>query len=129
MSLEPGLTYDHEFEVTDDLTTDVAGSVATRVLATPRMIGVMEGTSMRAIWNALPEGSTCLGYEVSIKHVSAAPIGARCVATATLTEVIDGRKLRFDVSVTLDGKVVGTGTHERRVIDASRFDGRNTPGA
>ncbi len=123
--LSPGLSYDHEFSVTDDLATDVGGSVANRVLATPRMIGVMEGTSMRAVWPALPEGATCVGYEVCVKHVSSAPLGGDCVCSAVLTDVIDGRKLRFDVKVTYDGRTVGVGTHERRIINAGKFDGRN----
>lgn len=125
MSLQPGLVHEREFEVTDDLATDVGGSVANRVLATPRMIAVMEGTSMRAVWSELPEGATCVGYEVCVKHVSSAPLGGKCVARAELTDVIDGRKLRFDVEVTYEGRVVGTGTHERRIINAGKFDGRN----
>lgn len=125
MSLTPGLSFEYEFEVADDLATDVGGSVANRVLATPRMIGVMEGTSMKAVWSELPEGATCVGYEVCIKHVSSAPLGETCVCTALLTDVIDGRKLRFDVKVTYDGRTVGVGTHERRIINASKFDGRN----
>lgn len=128
MSLSPGLSFEYEFEVTDDLATDVGGSVANRVLATPRMIGVMEGTSMKAVWSELPEGATCVGYEVCIKHVSSAPMGEKCVCTAVLTDVVDGRKLRFDVKVTYDGRTVGVGTHERRIINAGKFDGRNQTG-
>lgn len=125
MPLEPGLRFELPFEVTEDLATDVAASVARRVLATPRMIGVMERTSMQAIWGELPEGATCVGYEVCIKHVSPAPYGSKCICTAELTEVEDGRKLRFNVEVKYDGRVVGTGTHERRIINAEAFDDRN----
>lgn len=125
MPIEPGLTHENHFEVTEDLSTDVAGSVANRVLATPRMIAVMEGTSMLAIWDQLPEGATCVGYAVNIKHVSSAPLGGKCVCTATLTEIVDGRKLHFDVAVTYDGRTVGVGTHERRIINGNKFDGRN----
>ena len=128
MSPEPGLSYEHHFEVTDDLSTDVAGSVANRVLATPRMIGKMEFTSMRAIWEALPEGATCVGYAVNIKHVSSAPLGGECVCNATLTDVKDGRKLIFDVEVKYDGRTVGIGTHERRIINGAKFDVRNDAG-
>ncbi|MFT4048718.1 MAG: hypothetical protein QM648_02665 [Solirubrobacterales bacterium] len=125
MALEPGLTHERAFTVTEDLSTDVAGSVANPVLATPRMIAVMEGTSMLAVWNELPEGSTCVGFAVNIKHVSSAPLGGECVCSATLTDVVDGRKLHFDVEVMYDGRTVGVGTHERRLIGGSTFDGRN----
>ena len=36
---------------------------------------------------------------------------------STLSEVVDGRKLRFDVEVTEGERTIGVGTHERRVID------------
>jgi fluoroacetyl-CoA thioesterase len=58
-----------------------------------------------------------VGFEVCIKHVGGAPEGARCTVHARLTEVIDGRKLRFDVEVREGDRVLGVGTHERRVID------------
>lgn len=125
MALEPGLTAEYFFEVTDDLATDVAGSVANQVLATPRMIGVMERTSMQAVWEHLPEGATCVGYAVNIKHVSSAPFGGECTSTAVLTSVESGRKLHFDVKVEYDGRTVGVGTHERRIINQSKFDKRN----
>jgi predicted thioesterase len=32
-------------------------------------------------------------------------------------EVVDGRKLRFDVEVTEGERTIGVGTHERRVIE------------
>lgn len=128
MALEPGLRHDLSFEVTEDLATDVAGSVANRVLATPRMIAVMERTSMQAIWDALPERATCVGYAVNIKHVSSAPLGGECLSTAVLTSVDEGRKLHFEVEVKYGDCVVGVGTHERRIINAASFDGRNSSG-
>jgi fluoroacetyl-CoA thioesterase len=125
MPLEPGLTHEHRFEVTDELSTDVGGSVANRVLATPRMIGQMEYTAMQAVWSDLPAGATCVGFAVNIKHVASAPVGGQCVSVATLTDVQDDRKLHFDVEVKYDGRTVGVGTHERRIIHGSTFDGRN----
>jgi fluoroacetyl-CoA thioesterase len=37
--------------------------------------------------------------------------------SAELREVVDGRKLRFEVEVRSGERVIGVGTHERRVID------------
>lgn len=126
MSLQPGLTHQRSFTVTEDLTTDVAGSVANRVLSTPMLVKSMERTAMAAIWDDLPEGATCVGYAICIKHVSSAPLGGHCQATAELTEIVDGRKLHFDVRVEFDGRTVGIGTHERRIIKAGSFDKRNS---
>lgn len=128
MPIEPGLTYEHHFEVTDELSTNVGGSVANRVLATPRMIGRMEYTAMQAVWDQLPEGATCVGFAVNIKHVGSAPVGGECVSTATLTDVQEGRKLHFDLEVKCEGRTIGVGTHERRIINGAQFDGRNAAG-
>lgn len=125
MALQPGLKAEYEFTVDDGVATDVAGSLGNRVLATPRMIGMMERTAMKAIWGELPEGATCVGYEVCVKHIASAPFGASCVAFAELTEVAAGRRLRFDVCVKCDGRTIGVGTHERRIINAGKFDGAN----
>ncbi|MDX6659284.1 MAG: fluoroacetyl-CoA thioesterase [Solirubrobacteraceae bacterium] len=51
-----------------------------------------------------------------VKHVAAAGEGATCRVRATLREVIDERKLRFDVEVAEGERTLGVGTHERRVI-------------
>ena len=40
--------------------------------------------------------------------------------TARLREVIDGRKLRFDVEVREGERTIGVGTHERRVVPIAR---------
>jgi predicted thioesterase len=65
----------------------------------------------------LPDGKVTVGFEVCVKHVAAATKGARCTVHARLREVVDGRKLRFDVEVREGGRTIGVGTHERRVID------------
>lgn len=119
MSLEgltPGLAREHEFEVDGRLLTDVGGTIGASVLSTPGMIAMMERTAALLVWEHLPEGSATVGFEVCVKHVAGAGEGARCTARVTLREVVDGRKLRFDVEVREGGRTIGVGTHERRVI-------------
>jgi fluoroacetyl-CoA thioesterase len=118
--LEPGIEGRHEFEVKDRLLTDVGGTLETSVLSTPGMIAMMERTATRLVYPLLEEGFASVGFEVCVKHVGAVREGGRCVARARLEEIIDGRKLRFSVEVTADdGRTIGVGTHERRVIPAS----------
>jgi len=64
----------------------------------------------------LPEGSATVGFEVCVKHVAAAAEGSECKVRATLKEIADERKLRFEVEVTEGERTIGVGTHERRVI-------------
>lgn len=80
---------------------------------------MMERTAARLAQPALEEGKATVGFEVFVRHVGAARKGDRCAAHARLEEVVDGRKLRFAVEVTADdGRTIGLGRHERRVVDA-----------
>jgi fluoroacetyl-CoA thioesterase len=120
-ALQPGIEARHEFEVAGRLLTDVGGTLGFSVLSTPGMIGMMERTAAMLVHPLLPEGQATVGFEVCIKHFRGAPEGMTCTARAKLTEVVDGRKLRFDVDVTDAGGVtLGAGRHERRVISAQR---------
>jgi fluoroacetyl-CoA thioesterase len=116
-SLAPGIERSDEFTVAAPLVTDVGGTIGTGVLSTPGMIGMMEGSASMLAYEHLPEGRATVGFEVCVKHVAAAAEGATCRTHATLREVVDGRKLRFDVEVTEGERTIGVGTHERRVID------------
>jgi fluoroacetyl-CoA thioesterase len=119
-SLEPGLERVDEFVVEGRLLTDVGGTIGISVLSTPGMIAVMERNSAVLSYENLPGGSATVGFEVCVKHVAAAAEGARCRIRSTLREVIDGRKLRFDVEVTEGERTIGVGTHERRVIEVGK---------
>lgn len=118
-SLEVGMEATHDFEVDGRLLTDVGGTLGTEVLSTPGMIAMMERTSAMLVRPALPDGKATVGFEVNVRHVGAARKGDRCHVHSRLEEIVDGRKLRFKVEVTTDdGRTIGVGRHERRVIDA-----------
>jgi fluoroacetyl-CoA thioesterase len=116
MALETGARREDEFVVEGRLLTDVGGTIGSSVLSTPGMIGMMERTCAVLAFEALPEGSATVGFEVCVKHVAAVGEGATCIARAELREVVDDRKLRFDVEVVEGDRTIGVGTHERRVI-------------
>ena len=109
-------TRETEFTVEGWLLTDVGGTIPVKVLSTPGMIGMMERTAAMLALEQLPDGKATVGFEVCIKHVAGAFEGATCVARATLREVVDGRKWRFDVEVVEGERTIGVGTHERRVV-------------
>jgi fluoroacetyl-CoA thioesterase len=117
VSLEPGMKNEHKFTVDGRLLTDVGGTIGVSVLSTPGMIAMMERTSAMLVYPELPDGKATVGFEVCVKHVGAAGEGATCTAHAELKEIVEGRKLRFDVEVTEGDRTIGVGTHERRVID------------
>jgi fluoroacetyl-CoA thioesterase len=117
MGLEPGMERTEEFVVEGLVVTDVGGTIGVSVLSTPGMIGMMERCSSILAFENLPDGKATVGFEVCIKHVAGALEGTTCVVHAKLREVVDDRKLRFDVEVTEGERTIGVGTHERRVID------------
>jgi fluoroacetyl-CoA thioesterase len=126
--LEPGITREDEFTVEDRLVTDVGGTIGVRVLSTPGMIAMMERNASLLAYERLPEGSATVGFEVCIKHVAGAVEGSRCTVSAVLREVVDGRKLRYDVEVREGDRTIGVGTHERRIIDVAQHAGATAGG-
>lgn len=115
-----------DFLVQGPLLTDVGGTIAVNVLSTPGMIAMIERNCAILALEHLPESSATVGFEVAIKHVAAALEGVRCEAYARLHEIVDARKLRFKVQVRAldgddpEGRVIGLGSHERRIIDVSQ---------
>jgi fluoroacetyl-CoA thioesterase len=123
MTLEPGMDRSQEFVVEGRLLTDVGGTIGASVLSTPGMIGMIEGNAAALAFESLEEGKATVGFEVCVKHVAAAAEGQTCTAYAKLREVVDGRKLRFDVEVKEGERTIGVGTHERRVIEIGAVTG------
>ena len=116
MPVEVGMSAEQSFVVEGSLTTDVGGTLGFSVLSTPGMIGMMERTAAMLVFPELEDGQATVGFEVCVKHVGGVGAGATCVSRATLREIVDGRKLRFDVEVLEGDRTIGVGTHERRVI-------------
>lgn len=117
-----GLKEKQEKTVTMNDTAKVFGSGAAEVFATPMMIGLMEAASMNAVKKYLPEGFSTVGISVNIKHISATAVGKRVWAEAELVEV-DRKRLVFKVDAYDEDKKIGEGTHERFIIDESKFMG------
>ena len=92
---------------------NVAGHVAK--FSTPSMILLMEQASMNALDEYLEEGQTSVGFEVNVRHVAPADIGATVTARAELTEV-NRNRLTFRVEAYDGDRKLGQGTHRRAII-------------
>jgi fluoroacetyl-CoA thioesterase len=118
-ALEVGIVAVNEFDVEGGLLTDVGGTLGRAVLSTPGMIAMMERTAAMLVYPRLADEQATVGFEVCVKHVAGASQGLRCIARARLDEIVDERKLRFSVEVVSDdGRTIGVGTHERRIVEA-----------
>jgi len=120
LAIHPGVSRSDEFVASDRLLTTVGGTIGVAVLSTPGMIAMMERNAAILALEHLPQGKATVGFEVCVKHVAGAVEGATLTAHAVLREVADNRKLRFDVEVREGDRVIGVGTHERRVIDVAQ---------
>jgi fluoroacetyl-CoA thioesterase len=60
---------------------------------------------------------------VDVVQQAATPEGFRVTASAEVTKV-DGPRIDFRIEATDGTQVIGTGTHERRVINLAKFSER-----
>jgi fluoroacetyl-CoA thioesterase len=102
------------------------------VLATPVMILFMENAALDAIRKYLPAGESALGTLVNIRHLAATPAGQRVTAEAVVTGV-EGRRIVFAVTARDETQEIGSGVHERAMVDlrrlTQRLDDKRKPGA
>lgn len=121
--LHPGLSGTAEILVGTRDTAPHVGSGKVKVLATPVMVSLMEEAALNAVEGLLPAGHQTVGTRLDITHVAATPVGLRVKAGAEVTRV-DGRRITFRVWADDERERIGEGTHERIVIEVSRFDRR-----
>ena len=92
------------------------------VLSTPSMISEMEETCRQLVKEEciVDSGWDSVGTLVNIKHLAATPVGAEIILKAKIVS-FEGRRVLFEIEA-LDGiERIGEGTHERSLIEISRF--------
>jgi fluoroacetyl-CoA thioesterase len=100
-------------------------SILPPVFSTPYLILIMENAALNAIKQYLEAGESAVGTRVDVRHLVATPVGRQVVGHAEVTGT-DGRKIFFRVWALDGNEEIGTGTHERMVIDISRIIERMT---
>ena len=101
-------------------TADYVGSGSLLVYATPCMVALMEGAACEAIEEALADGTTTVGMELSISHLSATPVGLEVRAEAEVTAV-EGKIITFSVTAYDEAGKIGEGTHKRCIVSSQKF--------
>ena len=107
-------------EVTDKVTAAAVGSGMLPVFATPSMIALIEKAAAESVVPQLEAGMTTVGTRLDVAHTAATPVGMTVRAVTELTE-IDGRRLIFTVHAFDDAGEIGSGTHERFIVNAEKF--------
>ena len=122
-NLQPGLKGNIQRTVTEKDTATHVGSGNASVLASPVMICWMEVAAMETADPQLPQGYRTVGIHVDVKHIAPTPLGMRVTARAELLKV-EGKVLTFRVTAEDEKEVVGEGTHQRAIIELTRFQER-----
>ena len=92
------------------------GSGRLKVLATPRLVVLMENAAMLTVAPSLSPEETTVGGQISITHLAPSAVGTEIAVTAVL-EKVEGRKLTFSVSAKEGDKLIGEGTHIRFIVN------------
>ncbi|HET7745864.1 MAG TPA: thioesterase [Vicinamibacteria bacterium] len=90
------------------------------VLATTRMIGLMEVAAGRAMRPLVGPGEMSVGVEVNVVHSAPTPVHATVRAVATYRGR-EGKLYLFEVVAYDDGGEIGRGTHKRAIVNANRL--------
>jgi predicted thioesterase len=120
MPIRAGQKLSQDFLVQEQHTAVHLGSGSVQVLATPMMIAFIENTALKLLGQSLEEGYSSVGTRVDIRHLAPSPLGNRIQVRTEVDQVV-GQKVNLQVEVWDSGTLVGSGTHERYVIDIKRF--------
>ena len=126
--LKPGMTFQYSYAVTRERTVphlypDIEEALAMpEVFATGYMVGLLEFACIKFInphidW---PRRQT-VGIHIDVSHTAATPPGMTVTVKGRL-EKVDGRKLRFSLEAFDDRDRISSGTHDRFIIDAEKFN-------
>ncbi|HYF81902.1 MAG TPA: thioesterase family protein [Clostridia bacterium] len=118
--LKTGMTAQVEKIVGEDDTAVKFGSGSVKVFATPMMVALMENAALNTVDSHLGEGFATVGLSLNVKHLAATPVGMKVSAKAELLS-IEGKKLTFRVEAYDEKDKIGEGTHERYIIELSKF--------
>jgi predicted thioesterase len=106
--------------VTAEVAVSFLGIEEARVLGTPWMILHMEITARNTVKPLLLDGEDTVGTQVNVRHLAATPLGMQVRFYAEVISV-EGQRVLFKVEAYDEKEKVGEGTHERFIIDVSRF--------
>lgn len=111
--------------------TALPGDAYADVLATTKMIALMELAAGRILQQIQTPEQLSVGVGLNIRHLAASPIGMEVTATATYIGQ-EGKLYKFKVEAFDRKGKVGEGEHTRAIIEAERLLSaaakRNEPG-
>lgn len=122
-NLKAGLKNSVAQVVSENDTALAVGSGSLKVLATPKLIALVEKAAADLVEKVLPAEFTSVGTLINFEHTAPTPVNLNFRAEVEITKV-DGRKIIFDV-VTFDERgEIGHGIHERFIVNREKFQSK-----
>ncbi len=127
-SLQAGLSYEFSFKITDSKTVphlypeSPEFNIMPNVFATGYMVGLFEWACIQALTPHIdwPREQT-VGIHINVSHIAATPPGLTVIVKVKL-EKVEGKKLTFSILAHDGIDKISEGTHERFIINASKFN-------
>lgn len=111
-ALEVGFGVNETHRVTDEMSPP---HLPNKVLSTPDMVRLIEGTCLFGVQPHLAENQTTVGIHICVSHEAAVAAGEDVVVAGEISEV-DRRRLVFDIRVTHGDTLISEGTHQRFIV-------------
>lgn len=118
--IKKGLKISKEFTVDEEDTARSIGSGTLEVLATPRIVQLVENLCVILLKDEMDKLSTTVGAKFDINHISPTFLKRSFKIEVTLSKVED-KKLTFTFKVTDQAGEIANGTHIRYIVDTGRF--------
>jgi len=119
-NIQVGLKNSATTTVTVEDTAVKVGSGSLEVLATPKMIALVEKAASDLLEKNLPAEFTSVVFSLLVAHTSPTPVGMKFTAEVEVI-AIDGKKVMFHFEVFDEVCEIGSGTHERFIVDRKKF--------
>ena len=127
-TLKPGMTFDFSYVVPEDKTVpylypDIPEArPMPKVFATGYLVGLIEFACIKFINPHIDwPREQSVGIHINVSHIAPTPPGMT-VTVKGILEKVDGRKLSFAVEAFDDKEKVSTGSHDRFIINAQKFN-------
>ena len=118
--IKKGLKISKEFTVDEEDTARSIGSGTLEVLATPRIVQLVENLCVILLKDEMDKITTTVGSKFDINHISPTFLKRTFKIEVTLSKVED-KKLTFTFKATDQAGEIANGTHIRYIVDTGRF--------
>ncbi len=118
--LDIGRTYQSQTRVEEWMTAEKAGNKGVDVLSTPMLLQLIEEAAIHCLAPTLNADEVSLGSYADLTHLAPTPVGF-IVRTEVEIIGIDGRRVNFAVAAFDEREKIAEGTHERYVIERTKF--------